>query len=272
MKSHWEIVLAMSAAAALTAPAGVAQQPRTARPATDIILQKDMSYLGIGVQDVDSERAKTLKMKEERGAEITSVDHDTPAEKAGIKPGDVVLEFNGTPIQGIEQLQRMVRDTPPGRTVKLQIWRNGAPLSLNATVGQRKGMWMETPSGEFSVPMPPNPATAPMAPAVNMPGIIAMMPSGMLGIQGEPLAQEPQFAEFMGVKDGVLVKAVNRNSAAEHAGIKAGDVIVKVDDTHVSTSSDITSTLRAAHGKRSFTLTLVRNKKEMPLTVNLDER
>ncbi len=259
-------------AAALMAPGGFAQTAR--HDANQMVLQKDSSYLGIGVQDVDSDRARALKLKEDRGAEITSVDPDTPAFKAGIKPGDVVLEYNGTTVQGTEQLQRMVRETPAGRSVKLGLWRNGAALTLTATVGQRKGLWMETPSGDINVvmaPMPPMPPMAPMAP-VAMPRIIAIMPTALLGIEGEPLNQEPQFAEFMGVKDGVLVKAVNRNSAAERAGIKAGDVIVKIDDTHVSSSGDITSTLRTAHGRRSFTLTVVRSKKEMPVPVTIEER
>ena len=253
-------------AAALTAPASFAQKER--HPANEMVFQKDSSYLGIGVQDLDAERAKALKLKDEHGAEITSVDPDTPAYKAGIKPGDVVLEYNGTAVEGTEQLQRMVRETAPGKMVKLVVWRNGASQTLTATVGQRKGMWMETPDGNISIAMPPVPPPPPMS----MPRMITIMPSRMLGIDGEPLNQEPQFAEFMGVKDGVLVKAVIRHTAAEKAGIKAGDVIVKVDDTHVSSSDDITSTLRASRGKKTFNLTLVRAKKEMPLTVTLDER
>ncbi len=272
MKRHSQIAIAVIGAAALAAPAAVAQQQKMRAPqAAEVMLQKDMSYLGIGVQDVDAERAKVLKLKEERGAEITSVDPDTPAYKAGIKPGDVVLDFNGTPVQGTEQLVRLVRETPAGRTVKLQIWRNGAPLTLTATVAVRKGMWMETNTGEVNVALAPTPPGTPMPP-VSMPRIVAIMPSGMLGIEGEPLNQEPQFADFMGVKDGVLVKNVNRNSAAERAGIKAGDVIVKIDDTHVSNSMDITSVLRASRSKHNFTVTLVRAKKEMPLSVTLEER
>jgi len=257
-------------AAALAAPAGMAQKAMRREQVPEVILQKDSSYLGIGVQDVDAERAKALKLKEERGAEITSVDPDTPAEKAGIKPGDVVLEFNGTAVQSMEHLQRLVHETPPGRTVKLVVWRNGASQNLTATVGQRKGMWVETPDGSFSVAMPPMAPMPPIPPA-SMPRMITILPSGRLGIEGEPLNEEPQFAEFMGVKDGVLVKAVNHNSAAERAGIRAGDVIVKVEDTHVSSSSDITSTLRTLRGKHSVTVTLVRNKKEMPLTVTWEQ-
>jgi len=174
-------------------------------------------------------------------------------------------------VQGREQLQRLVLETPPGRTVKLVVWRNGASVTLTATVGQRKGMWMETPGGEVNVVMAPMTPMPPMPPLA-MPHIIAIMPSGLLGIEGEPLNQEPQFAEFMGVKDGVLVKEVNRNSAAERAGIKAGDVIVKIDETHVSTSSDITSAFRAARSKKNFTVTLVRGKKEMPVPITIEER
>jgi serine protease Do len=269
MRRNFAIGIALGAA--LMAPQMFGQQRRTVPPAQgpDVMVQKDASYLGIGVHDLDSERAKYLKLKDERGAEITQVDTDGPAAKAGLKAGDVVLDYNGTAVQGTEHLQRLVRETPAGRTVKITVWRNGASQTLSATVGQRKGLWVEMPGGEFSVPMP-TPPPMPVMPAMSVPRMIAIMPSGMLGIEGESLNQEPQFAEFMGVKDGVLVKMVNRNSAAERAGIKAGDVIVKVDETHVSSSYDITAALRSARGKKTFNLTLVRNKKEMALPVGLE--
>jgi serine protease Do len=94
--------------------------------------------------------------------------------------------------------------------------------------------------------------------------------SPTIGIFGESLGQQEQLAEFFGVKDGVLVRSVTRNSAAEKAGLKAGDVIVKVDDTHVNSTSDISSALRSARTRKSVTLTVVRNKKEMPLTVTIE--
>lgn len=256
--------------ACFAAASGFAQSTR--HPATSVIMQKEGSYLGIGVQDVDSDRAKALKLKEERGAEITSVEPDSPASKAGIKAGDVVLEYNGTAVQGMTQLQRLVSETPPGRPVKLMVWRNAAEQTLTATPGQRKGVSVWTPDGDFSVAIPSMPPMPPMPAVAPMPRMIAIMPSVRLGIEGEALNEEPQFAEFMGVKDGVLVKAVSPNSAAEKAGIKAGDVIVKVEDTSVSSSSDITRSLRASRSKRTVNLTVVRTRKEMPVTVTLDER
>jgi serine protease Do len=76
------------------------------------------SYLGIGVADVTAERTKALNLKEERGAEVTNVAVDSPASKAGIKEGDVVLEYDGAAVQGIEQFTRLVRETPVGRQVR----------------------------------------------------------------------------------------------------------------------------------------------------------
>src|SRR5215470_668650 len=81
------------------------------------------SYLGIGVVDIDTERAKTLNLKEERGVEIKSVTPDSPALKAGLKEGDVVLDFNGQRVEGTEQFQRLVREVPAGRQVRITVWR-----------------------------------------------------------------------------------------------------------------------------------------------------
>src|SRR5215204_4950507 len=79
------------------------------------------SFLGIAVLEIDSERAKALNLREERGVEVTRVEDESPAAKGGIKTGDVVLEYNGDRVEGVEQFMRMVRETPPGREVKLSI-------------------------------------------------------------------------------------------------------------------------------------------------------
>jgi len=104
----------------------------------------------------------------------------------------------------------------------------------------------------------------------HLPAFRTLMGTSSLGIIGEALGQEAQLAEFFGVKEGVLVRSVNKDSAAEKAGMKAGDVIVKVEDTAISTPQQITSALRQVRGKSTVTVTVIRSKKEMNLTVTPD--
>src|ERR1700722_12163163 len=94
------------------------------------------SYLGIGIQEITAERAKALKLREEAGVEVTQAAPDTAADKAGLKEGDVVLQYNSTKVEGLEQLSRLVRETPVGREAKLEIFRNGSPMTLIARVGE----------------------------------------------------------------------------------------------------------------------------------------
>jgi serine protease Do len=266
---------------ALLAATGFAQ-PTTPRPGSrnvQVVTPGNQPYLGIGVRDIDPDSAKKFNLKEVRGTEVTSVADESPAAKAGLKPGDVILEFNGQPIEGGEQLSRMVRETPIGRQVRLGVWRNGSVQTLTATVETNKGMQAFTFNGNGGwqsvdperlrnlqeqlrgLHMPEMPG---------MPGMALPTNTPMLGIMGEPLGQEKQLAEYFGVEDGVLVKSVNAGGAAEKAGIKAGDVILKVDDAHISSTRDITMALRGARSKKTVTVIVMRNRKEMPITVTID--
>ena len=276
MTTKWMWAVALLAGGAV-APASWAQNPAPRGHGATMVVGSG-SYLGVGVLDVDAERAKALKLKEDRGVEVSSVTEGGPADKAGIKQGDVVLEYNGQPVEGMTQFQRLVHETPAGREVKVEVWRNGASLTLTVTVETRKGFSLESPNLDINVfgnpptyQMPSMPGMQGM-PEFDMPHIMTIMPSRRLGIDGEGLGDEPQFAEFLGVKEGVLVKSVAKNSAAEKAGIKAGDVITKIGDTPVSSSHDITGTLRANRQNQTFIVTVVRNKKEMQITVTIEDR
>jgi serine protease Do len=231
-----------------------------------IVQRSGTSYLGLGALEVSPERAKALNLKEERGVEVAHVEADSPAAKAGVKEGDVVLEYNGERVEGVDQFIRLVHETPPGRDVKMSVWRNGKAENLTLTVGSRRGTVIETPGGPVTIP------PIPPIPPIDIPRFEMSYQSPLIGIEGESLAPDGQLADFFGVKDGVLVKSVVRNSAAEKAGLKAGDVIVKVDDSKVTSPREITSVLRSNRNKNSFTLTVVRNKKEMPVTVTLPDR
>jgi serine protease Do len=262
-RAFWTILLTALGLAAATA---FAQETHHAGVVT--IQHAGTSYLGIGVWDIPPERAKALKLKEERGIEVAHVEENSPAAKAGLKEGDVVLEYNGTAVQGMEQFVRLVKETPAGHQVKLAIWRNGAAQDVMVTVGARKNTVIETPNGPVTMPdIPPMPSMPP----IEIPRFEMTWQSAMLGIEGESLGQHQQFAAFFGVTDGVLVKTVIKNSAAEKAGLKAGDVIVKVDGANVGSTREITSQLRSVRSRKNVAVTAVRDKKEMSFTVNLDD-
>jgi serine protease Do len=259
-----------------------APRPRTASNRSFVIRQDGNSFLGIGVAEIDSERAKALSLKEVHGVEVKSVDHDSPAAKAGLKESDVVLEYNGQRIEGTEQFIRLVRETPVDRQVNLLVWRNGGTQTLTATIGHRKEhFFFRTGDGDDDVdlnveipPMPPMPAMPAMPPMPEMP-LVPEFPrafgsarSGVLGIECESLGS--QLAGFFGVKDGVLVRSVAKDSAAEKAGIRAGDVIVKVNGEAVTSAHEITSLVRAARSKHTFPVVLVRDKKEATLSVTVE--
>jgi serine protease Do len=227
--------------------------------------------------DINADRAKALKLKEERGVEVTSVEPDSAAARAGIKVGDVILQYNGEKVEGWEHLKRLVKETPIHREVKILLSRNGAEQTVSAAIGTHKqadldlggGNWMPLPSWPSTPAAPMPPAAMPSMPPFEMPEFRTLMPTSSLGIIGEALGQESQLAEFFGVKEGVLVRSVNKDSAAEKAGMKAGDVITRIDDTAISTPQQISSALRAARGK-NVTVTVVRNRKEMTLTATPD--
>lgn len=212
------------------------------------------SFLGVGIQELDSNRAKELKVPGEGGVEVTRIAPDSPAEKAGIKTGDVVTEYNGERVEGMDQFSRMVRETPAGREVKIGIIRNGAPQTVTAKIASRpviSGQLIPAPVQEpFEFRFP------------DMPQSRMTWRSALLGIEAETL--EGQLADFFGVKEGVLVRTVASGSAAERAGIKAGDVIVRVNDAKVTTPADISVHLRGLRG-RPVSVVVVRDRKEINL-------
>jgi serine protease Do len=218
-------------------------------------------YLGVSLAEIDSKRAGELKLKEPAGVEITRVENGSPAEKAGLKTGDVVLEYNGQPVEGMEQFGRMVRETPAGREVKLMISRNGATETVPATLGARRlrpfggefGPSFEFP--EFHMP--------------DMPQIVPTLRNHILGVEAESLG--PQLGTYFGVKQGVLVRAVLKDTAAEKAGIRAGDVITKVDGMLVATPGELSSAVRAASSKSSFAVEFVRDHKETSVSVSIQD-
>lgn len=267
--------LTMLPAGAQPAPPAAPTPPEPARGYRVLTLGGPVSFLGIGVQEIGAERAKELKLKEEAGVEVTRVDAESPAEKAGLKTGDAVLAYQGQRVEGAEQFVRFVRETPPGRQVKMKVLRAGAPVEITATIGERKaGLYGLSDRDRERMEQEISRARERIRalPEIRIPDVphaVMGWRSGMLGIDGEEV--EDQLAEFFGVKEGVLVRSVNREMPAAKAGLKAGDVITRIEETKVRTPREITSAIRSARNRKPLKVTLVRQKAEMTLDITLED-
>jgi serine protease Do len=230
------------------------------------------AYLGVDIADVTSDRLGVLKLKEEHGVEVTVVDQDAPAGKAGIKEHDVILTMNGTPIESKPQLQRMIHETPAGRVVTFGLSRDGQPVTIKVQLGDRRSefahMAPKDRDKEFHFEMP----QMPNMPDFDVPniGVVVVRSSLRSGMMVENLT--PQLGEFLGAKNGngVLVRSVEKGSRADKAGLRAGDVITRVGEQTVHDTSDFTRALRA-HSAGSVSVGLIRDKKEQTLTITLPE-
>jgi serine protease Do len=215
---------------------------------------ENTGFLGVKLLDIDADRAKTLKLAEERGVQISAVMEGSPADKAGIQPGDVVLAYNGETVLGAQQLSRLVRETPPGRNVKLQLWRNGKSQPITVALGAAAA---NSNSGSFVPFAPPNPPNS-----FDFPRPFLVWHNPMLGIEFERIDSQ-QLAEYFGVKGGVLVRSVQQGSPADKAGIRPGDVIFSVAQQAFSTEHDFSSLLRQ-HGP-TVPLSVMRDHKRVDL-------
>jgi serine protease Do len=225
------------------------------------------SYLGVGVQDVTAARLGPLKLKEEKGVEVTVVDEDTPAGKAGIQEHDVILTLNGTPVESTAALRRMIRETPPGRIVTLGISRDGQPLTIKVKLADKEKEYASGKSNGFYFEMPKIPDMPEIEiPSMNM---VVITQSARSGLTVENISG--QLAEFFGAHNGngVLVRSVEKGSRADKAGFHAGDVIVKINDQPVHDTSDFTHGLRSGN---SANVLVIREKHEQSITLPLPER
>ena len=223
------------------------------------------SYMGVDIADVSAERLGELKLKEEHGAEVTMVDQDAPAFKAGLHEHDVILSLNGTPVESAAQLRRMIKETPPGRVVSLGISRDGQPMTIKVQLADRK----KSMSWEPEEPVLPK---LPTVRDFDLPvSVVVVHQLAHSGLMVENIT--PQLGDFFGVKDGkgALVRSVEKGSRGEKAGFRAGDVVVKVNNQPVHDTSDFTRAIRSS-SSGTAAVTVMREKRELNLTLALPDK
>ena len=181
--------------------------------------------LGVGIQDVDQALAESFGLEVPRGALVASVEKGGPAEKAGLREGDVILQFDGQVIESAGQLPSAVAATDPGKAVALQIWREQATREVKVKLGQ---------------------TTDDNAVAANFDGTNA----GRLGVMVRPLsAEEKQQADL---SDGLVVE--NVDGAAAEAGVRPGDIVLSANGSPVKSVEQLRSVVS---GSKSHVALLV---------------
>ncbi len=245
----------------------------------EIVRMGTGAYLGVRLEDVDKDDVARFKLAEERGALVTSVDKDTPAEKAGLKEGDLILRYQGEAVLSAAQLARMVRETPPGRTVSLEVSRSGAVQKLSATLqeGARRFHF----EGDLEPPEPPAPPIPPIPPeafrwedfgkgrAFGFRDRGGVRGPRKLGIEYQEISG--QLAKYFRLTDdeGVLVTSVDEDGPGARAGLKAGDVILKFAAKAVRDADDLRDAVADAKAGEEVTVTVQREGKPLDLKVKL---
>jgi S1-C subfamily serine protease len=226
-----------------------------------MILDGRGSELGIRIND------------EKDGVKIAEVQPNGPAEKAGMKTGDVIVAFDGERVRSGRQLVRLVQETPAGKTVTARVRRDGSEKDLQVTPDEGRGLSnlngrlgnLTDRLGDLSDRLQ-NRDFDRMRPFNFDFNFGDVMSGRRLGVTTEELTD--QLAKYFGVPDGVLVTAVTDGSAASKAGIKAGDVITSIDGHRVTSRDDLVRDLRDAPADE-VTIGIVREKKETTVKANV---
>jgi serine protease Do len=188
-------------------------------------------YLGVIIQDITPELAPSFGLKEAKGVLISDVLKDSPAQKGGVKKGDVVLEYDGKKVEERGQFTKMVGNTPVGKKVKIVVWRNKEQNTLWVTIG------------EFSDKKVAQ--AAPQAEEKHTWGI---------AVQDVTRAM----AEQAGLPDdnGVMITEVEPGSPAQQKGIQAGDVIIEVEHNSIKDLADFRKYIEPYKKKKTLLITV----------------
>ena len=203
--------------------------------------------LGVQVQTVSPEMAKAFGMSEPRGALIADVHPGSPAEKAGLKREDIIIEYNNHPIKEMNELPRLVAATPPGTKTSVKVLRKGKEITLPITVTQLKEERLARESEEAE-------------------------DESTIGLVVEDI--DPRLARRFGLKEdkGVVVVNVVSGSAAEDAGIRRGDIILEVNGKEIEDAKAFQK-IMSDQPKKSFVRFLIRREgRTLFLAVQIPEK
>ncbi|MGI8470464.1 MAG: PDZ domain-containing protein [Pyrinomonadaceae bacterium] len=275
---------------ALTGTAAFAQQnpqsPQRIERQMQIFTGDGGSYLGVQSQDVTKENFSKFGLREVRGVAVEKVLENSPAARAGLQTGDVIIKFDGEDVASARKLTRLISEVAPDHQAKITVLRGGNERELTATIGKRPAPVFG--NGNFTITAPESfgqqgfqlgqmPQIQPVQPFPQGGAVIPPMGNNQnffvyrangrqIGIGITPLNN--QLGDYFGVAGGkgLLVNNVRENSPAAKAGLKAGDVITEADGKAINSMSDL---IRAINDKKEgdINLTIIRNKNRQTVRV-----
>lgn len=243
-----------------------------AEPMTFSFYYDGMNYLGILPEEINRENMSRYGLNAPQGVGVSRVSEGSPAEKAGLKKGDVILQFDGEQVSTNRKLFRLIGEAAPEQTVRLTISRNGSEQQVSVTLGVR-----EDASRTFRALAPEQrgllfPPRTPRVPG-EAPEVFSFSygSNRRVGVMTTPLTK--QLADFLGVSggQGLLITSVSENSPASKAGLKAGDVITEMNGEKIKDTDDF---IRALNRKDEgdITLTIIRDKSNRTIKVTPERR
>jgi S1-C subfamily serine protease len=264
-------VCALVVVCAFAWPLAAQSRPVPAPRPNALLLEGPGSEIGVTVRDPRADEIKAAKLSQPGGALLQDVRAGSAGAKAGLATGDIVVEFDGERVRSARHFTRLVRETPPGRTVRSIVVRDGARRTIDVTPEQGDRLSMTLPDfgpeierrlrnlpRNFNFDLPPQAFDVPFG---------GRSARGRLGVGLVSLTD--QLASYFGVKEGVLVSSVETDSPAARAGIRAGDVIASVNGRSVQSAADATRALRDVQTGASIDVRFFRDKKEMTVQVML---
>jgi serine protease Do len=212
-------------------------------------------WLGVVIQPMTRELAQHFKLKDTEGVLVSALISGGPAERAGLKAGDVILAINGKTIGAPNELSRSVAQLQPGQTAGLNVLREGEPLEIKVRMGDQMLAQKEGGKVRGGTPSARKPVS-----------------SSILGVQVDNLT--PQTAQQLGTDDlaGVVVTAVETGGAAEGAGLQPGDVIRELNRQRIRNQSDYGNILRALRPGADLLILIERNGYAIYIAMKIPRR
>ncbi|HVF55771.1 MAG TPA: PDZ domain-containing protein [Pyrinomonadaceae bacterium] len=263
------------------------------------------NFLGVEAEEVTSENSGRYALRgEARGVGVSRVLKGSPAERAGIRENDVIVRFDGEAVTSVRKLNRLIDESAPGHVARLTVLRNGSEQEISATLGKREGGLLQGLGDVTPLTIAPAQIEELRRRAEELHGrgdemkrygeearkqaeelrrnnpnlfnnhelfALSYLGGRRIGVSTTGLGK--QLADYFGVSEdgGALVNSVEENSPADKAGLKAGDVIVEVDDQKITDTGQLSRAI-GRKNEGDVTLTIVRDRKRRKIKVTPERR